>query len=119
MKDMGTLVPDTGAMALAEIAVRYLLQRLRHDADLRHHLLHTEALHKLLLADSLRTGAPAKDMAEAIAQAARQQEPALLVQCRRALKSIYDIAADALSRGADKGTEALQEIQELTESHRD
>lgn len=54
MKDEG-LTTDP-ALSLDAAAVNYLLQRIKVDADLRYLMLHTEAFHRLCVAEAARSG---------------------------------------------------------------
>lgn len=116
MHDVAIQAP--AGLTAAEGAVAYLVQRLKADADLRHHMLHTEAMAWLFAAESLRTGTPAEAMEAEIIDRAIEQEPAQLLQCRRALTEIYNLAADCLERGGTRAAEALRKIQDKTESLR-
>jgi hypothetical protein len=71
----------------AEAAVYYLLQRMRLDADLRHHLLDTEAFAKLCAAESRRTGTTAEAIEAVYSVPAPHcaDERPKLVACRAAI----------------------------------
>jgi len=45
---------DADAMTPADVAVAYMLGRIQEDPDLRHVMLHTEAFHKLCIAEASR-----------------------------------------------------------------
>jgi len=46
----------------AEAAVNYMLQRIRVDANLRYHMIHTEAFSRLVAAEAHRTGELAEEI---------------------------------------------------------
>src|SRR5437763_1659617 len=84
MKDEGlTTRPE---LSLAEAAVNYLLQRIRVDADLRHHLLWTEAFAKLCLAEAHRTGESEGTVRERYSAPADPEDKPRLVECREAMQ---------------------------------
>lgn len=60
-------MPDEGidtkpGLTPAEAAVSYMLQRIRADADLRYHMLGTEAFERLCTAEAARVGRPLGDI---------------------------------------------------------
>lgn len=106
-------------MTEAESAVAYLIRRLHADPDLRHHMLGTEALAKLVEAEAGFTGTAAEEILRQIRAKHQKQDQPRLVQCRKALTDIHDLAADCLDRGCSRAEETLRAIQDRTEAHRE
>lgn len=61
MRDVGLTASQV--LGPADAAVQYLLDRIQHDVNLRHYMLHTEAFHLLCVAESARTGEPIEAVA--------------------------------------------------------
>jgi hypothetical protein len=98
----------------AEAAVNYVLRRIRVDANLRYHMLHTEAFSLLCDAEAARTG-KSRDTIEQLygTPAANCRDvQARLPACIERLESIERIASD---RGMDE-RQRLSEIQKLAQS---
>jgi hypothetical protein len=88
MKDEG--LATAAELPDAEAAVNYLLQRVQVDADLRWHMLGTEAFHRLCVAEAKRTGMPvgAIEANYSIPLARCADDKPKLVACRLALQQI-------------------------------
>jgi hypothetical protein len=91
MKDVHITWPPE--LSPAESAVLYLLKRVRHDADLRWHVLGTEAFALLCAAEAARTGKSAEEV-EALYATPVDGELPQLVRCRRAIRKAIDALCD-------------------------
>lgn len=101
MNDHGDL--KTPGLTPAETAVRYLLDRIRLDADLRYLMLDTEAMHLLCAAEAQRVG-QTREMIEGVyrmpASANAGREPRLKVY-RDMRDALEDLVEDWDSVGED------------------
>jgi hypothetical protein len=94
MKDTEIVIPP--GLSPSEAAVLYVLERIRRDADLRWHMLHTEAMRRLCAAEAARTGQALEAVAETYAAPLTQDEPRLVV-ARARLQDIERLASEALA----------------------
>jgi hypothetical protein len=97
MRDIG-LQPDT-ELAPADQAVKYLLDRIQNDANLRYHMLHTQAFTLLVEAEAARLGMPidaVRDKREQDAQPDYARRRPDLVEARAALKRLLVAARDVV-----------------------
>jgi hypothetical protein len=97
----------------AQAAVSYVLERIRRDADLRHHMIGTEAFARLCNAEAMRTGKTAEEVEARYATPAYPDEKPRLVACRQALRRVAELA-DAGSSDPD-ADRVLAEIRELAD----
>lgn len=89
MKDEGlTTAPG---LSLAHGAISYILRRIRVDADLRWHMIGTEAFHRLCAAEAERLGKPFEEI-ETLYSTPMRDDEAQLPFCRELLAKIAVIA---------------------------
>lgn len=94
MRDEALTTPPQ--LSAAEAAVNYILQRVRVDADLRYHLLHTEAFARLCRAEAERTGKTDEEVEEHYSMLANHCKDDLpkLVKVRKAVKDAVQVCRD-------------------------
>jgi len=106
-----TIITEPG-LSSAEAAVSYLLQRIRLDADLRYHMVGTEAFSRLCAAEAERAGEAASLVISEFSTAAphRRDEVPALLHCQRLLDQIAVIVA-----GGDSSVDRL--IYQIAAGH--
>jgi len=101
------------ALSPAEAAVSYLLQRVRVDADLRHHLVGTEAFERLCSAEAARTGKTPDQVERDLLGLAPAGTPRLVV-LRRAVGGAVDIIRSRMPAQPAWLHDLLDELERLT-----
>ncbi len=100
-------------LSVAEGAICYLLQRVRVDADLRWHLVGTEAFHRLCAAEAKRRGEDleiVKERYSTLLPRCRSDKPRL-VMARERLAEISATCADS----ADSAASRIERICEIAD----
>jgi len=93
----------------AEAAVSYILQRIRVDANLRYHMLHTEAFGRLCAADALRTGKTEEEAMTTYstpAEHCRNDKPQL-IELRNGIEKAINLMSDGHTSSARDVLERL------------
>jgi len=80
------------ALTPAEAAVNYVLQRIRVDADLRYHMLYTEAFARLCAAEAVRVGKTVEEIKALCSEPAKhcKNDVPKLVKLRAAVLRAID-----------------------------
>jgi len=107
MRDEEIIIPPT--LTTAQSAVLYVLKRIPLDADLRHHMLDTEAFARLCAAEAERTGKTAEDVEEFFSTSKRDEKPRLF-EAREALDKIDELTFEA-------SCPTCRRVREITQRH--
>lgn len=111
MRDEGlTTAPE---LSPSQAAVNYLLQRMRVDADLRHHLLYTEAFARLCKAEAVRTLRTVEEVTEhysTLAPHCRRDKPQLVVMRETVRAVVGDLCELQLPKAARGALNALERL---------
>lgn len=100
-------------LTAAESTVNYLLKRMRVDANLRYHMLHTEAFAKLCAAEAERTGKTIEAVVSIYSRPAdhcRDDEPKL-VELRRVAKECADTIYEKMGRSPEWVADVLEKLE--------
>lgn len=101
-------------LSAAEAAVIYVLKRVKVDADLRHHMLHTEAFSRLCQAEAAQIGKTEDEVMDNYstpAEHCKDEKPKLVI-CRQLLDEIAEIAEDHFGY-KDLSGEAFSKISRI------